>query len=122
MTRAEPAIKVLNAVTHVRNGRQHVGAMRDGKAVMPLPSLGLTGPPPCPASTVDNAPALSHDGCTRRGQGRTVPNVVQPSRVNWTRDRDPGFVRGIYLFRAVSHAQPVSALLTWPHAVASFSA
>src|SRR4051794_1125120 len=35
-----------------------------------------TGPPPCPTSTADNAPARSRAGCTRRGQRRTVPTFT----------------------------------------------
>jgi hypothetical protein len=44
MVRIAPAIKVLDAVADVRNGGQHVGAMWDGRAVMALPTLGLTFP------------------------------------------------------------------------------
>jgi hypothetical protein len=42
MGRVEHSIKTLQAVTHVRNGGQHVGAV--GDAVTALPSLGLTFP------------------------------------------------------------------------------
>jgi hypothetical protein len=43
-TRVAGAIDILDAVTLVRNGAQHVDAVRDGKAVDALPVLGLTFP------------------------------------------------------------------------------